>query len=128
MKNHTKRKKSVKIFLFLILLVLIFKFVYPYLNRIEITDDGILIDESKYNLNTEEDKNTTYDDVSSILKNNDTILNRLNSLTAEDKRIDEIMGNYDNYPEELLVLFFLFKLVLNKKAITLLTIVCKIIA
>lgn len=44
----------------------------------------------------------SYDDVSSEKNNKGTIHGRLNKLKKEDRRINEIIKNYDNYPNSLL--------------------------
>ncbi len=83
-KRHLKR--VVKI-LILVVLSIIILFVYSFY-----TDNSTLSEENILN-----EESITHDN-----KDSGTILERLNSMKSQDKRIDDIIENYDNYPEELL--------------------------
>lgn len=81
----------------LIIIFLICNYVYPFFNGLELTDNGILmIDENK------KDNSSSYDEVSSLNNNTGTIKSRLEELSKKDSRVNEIIGNYDDYPVELL--------------------------
>jgi len=109
MKHKRKLKKGFKILFILVIGIIIFKYAYPYLNGIEIDSDGSIIidDDISTNESTSNDNNnyvddSIYDSVSSENNNVGTIKERLKKLSQEDSRINEILDNYNEYPEALL--------------------------
>lgn len=109
MKHKRKLKKGFKTLFILVLGIIILKYAYPYLNDIEIDsngsiiiDDNISTNESTSNNNNNYVDDSIYDSVSSEKNNVGTIKERLKKLSKEDSRINEILDNYNDYPEALL--------------------------
>lgn len=102
MKRKRRFKKSFKRTLFILIIsVILFIYAYPYLNSIELNADGSLIINRNNILNNSED-DSVYDSISSEKSNVGTIKERLKKLSKEDKRINKILDNYNEYPEQLL--------------------------
>ena len=102
MKRKRRLKKSFKRTLFILIIsVILFIYAYPYLNSIELNADGSLIINRNDILNNSED-DSVYDSISSEKSNVGTIKERLKKLSKEDKRINKILDNYNEYPEQLL--------------------------
>lgn len=99
-KGKTKLKNPYKFFLVIVILTLTIKIIYPILNNIELSNNRIIIEDN--NSNNLIDKSEIYDDVSSSLNDNGTIQERLEKLSKQDPRINYIIDNYDNYPEQLI--------------------------
>lgn len=99
-KRKIQLKKTFKICLIIISLVLVIKIFYPILNSIELPNVGITIEDNS--LNDPIYNPSKYDDVSSSSNNNGTIFERLEELVKQDSRINNIINNYNKYPEELL--------------------------
>lgn len=99
MKKKRKLKKFIKVIYVIIVLIIGLKIGHQLLNKAEYINNDILKEEKN---NVIKSKNTTYDDVSILKTKNGTILDRLNELSGDDKRIKYIIDNYDNYPENLL--------------------------
>ena len=97
MKRKRRLKKGMKRILIIFISIVLFICAYPYLNSIELTEDGSLI--INRNNNTDD---SIYDSVSSEKSNVGTIKERLKKLSKKDSRINRILDNYDEYPEELL--------------------------
>ena len=97
MKKKRKLKKGFKRKILILLIgIIVLKYSYPFLNSIELKDGTLII-----NQNDKVD-NSIYDSVSSQKNNVGTINDRLKKLSKEDKRINEILDEYNDYPELLL--------------------------
>lgn len=101
-KRKRKIKPSIKRkFRILIVVVVIYmiiaKILSPYLSSIRLVEDNGQINESV----AIPSNNLGYDKVSSIKNNVGTIEERLDKLKEQDSRINTIISNYNDYPEEL---------------------------
>lgn len=91
-------KKKFKLLLFIVIIsVIIGKYLSPYISSIRFTEESGQMIESSSSQNT----NTSYDEVSSAKNNTGTIEERLNKLKEQDSRINTIISNYNDYPEDL---------------------------
>lgn len=97
-----KRKRTLKIhfLIFIVISILSIKIFFSIFNNIELSGGKIKTDNN--NSNNLINKTPTYDEVSSSLNDSGTILERLEKLAKQDSRINNIIENYNNYPEELL--------------------------
>lgn len=105
MKKKSKRrikssvKKKFKLLLILVIIsVIIGKYLSPYISFIRFTEEKGQSIES----NSIQNNNPSYDEVSSIKNNIGTIEERLNKLKGQDSRINTIISNYNDYPEDLI--------------------------
>lgn len=96
MRKKRKLKKSIKFLISIVLLLIIIKYSYSFLNSFELTENG-LIRKQESNI-----IDNPYDIVSAKNKNNGTIKSRLKKMSKTDSRINDILNNYNDYPEELL--------------------------
>lgn len=103
-KNSKRRikssvKKKFKILLFLVIIsIIIGKYLSAYISSVRFTEEnGQIIESSSI-----QDNNPSYDEVSSAKNNIGTIEERLNKLKEQDSRINTIISNYNDYPEELI--------------------------
>lgn len=99
MNKKTKRKfkSSVKIIFFLVVFsLIIWNFVSPYLDFIRFNEETNQASENSTNTNF------NYDEVSSDKNNLGTVEERLNNLKRQDERIETIIENSENYPEDLI--------------------------
>ena len=95
-KPSIKRKFRILIVVIVIYMV-IAKILSPYLSSIRLVEDNGQINESA----AIPSNNLGYDKVSSIKNNVGTIEERLDKLKEQDSRINTIISNYNDYPEEL---------------------------
>ncbi|MBP3921170.1 MAG: C39 family peptidase [Bacilli bacterium] len=77
--------------------MVIAKILSPYLSSIRLVEDNGQINESA----AIPSNNLEYDKVSSIKNNVGTTEERLDKLKEQDSRINTIISNYNDYPEEL---------------------------
>jgi len=96
LKAKRKLKKSVKRLIITIVLILTIKYTYLFLNSFELTENGLIRTQEPSSINT------SYDSVSAKNRNNGTVQSRLKKMSKSDSRINTILNNYDDYPEELL--------------------------
>lgn len=91
-------KKALKrILIIIITIYLIFNYLLPYLKQYTMKNNNYqYIDE------WHQDNNQTYDDVSANTTNTGTIISRLKELSKEDSRVEDIINNYNKYPEDIL--------------------------
>lgn len=82
-----KTKKRLKVLILLLLIVWVFYLLF--FDKFEPNKFKII-------------HKLTYDEVSSVKNNKGTIQSRLNKLSKEDDRVNDIINNYNNYPEPLL--------------------------
>lgn len=110
MKSRKRKIKTIFKFLIILLFVIIvFKITFSYINSNIIFDSdkgNILIDSSKYDNDFEVKDNIADNDINKVAMNHNydnlTILERLKKLTSQDNRVNQIIKNYNNYPEQLL--------------------------
>ena len=97
MKKKRKLKKEFKRKILILLIgIIVLKYSYPFLNSIELKDGTLIL------IQNDKVDNSIYDSVSSQKNNVGTIKDRLKKLSKEDKRINEILDEYNDYPELLL--------------------------
>ena len=95
-KPSIKRKFRILIVVIVIYMIIV-KILSPYLSSIRLVEDNGQINESV----AIPSNNLGYDKVSSIKNNVGTIEERLDKLKEQDSRINTIISNYNDYPEEL---------------------------
>ena len=101
-KRKRKIKPSIKrkfriLIVVIVIYMIIAKILSPYLSSIRLVEDNGQINESV----AIPSNNLGYDKVSSIKNNVGTIEERLDKLKEQDSRINTIISNYNDYPEEL---------------------------
>ena len=101
-KRKRKIKPSIKrkfriLIVVIVIYMIIAKILSPYLSSIRLVEDNGQINESA----AIPSNNLGYDKVSSIKNNVGTIEERLDKLKEQDSRINTIISNYNDYPEEL---------------------------
>lgn len=119
MKSKKRKIKApFKILLIISVILCVLKFAFSYIDSNVILDSNkgnILIDNSNNNdnenLNTENENNNNNNsiidsDVNNVAMNhsddNLTTLERLKKLASKDDRINQVINNYNSYPEQLL--------------------------
>ena len=103
MKRRKKQKKILKLIIIFGLIGGIVFFYYHYFKML--TLDTIIIDNDNYEEskdNIDYDKYQTYEDVSMLKYEKGTIIERLKNFSKTDKRIEDIIDDYNTYPEVLL--------------------------
>ena len=110
MKIKKNLKKGIfRVVIILCLSIIIIKYAHPYLNTIELKNNngGTIINDDNSSASDSSSDNiiyndSIYDNVSSEKNNIGTIKERLKKLSEKDERINEVLENYNNYPESLL--------------------------
>ena len=108
-----KIKAPFKILITISVILCVVKIAFPYIDSNIILDsnkENILIDNSNNNdnekLNTGNNNNIIDSDINNVAMDhsddNITTLERLKKLVSKDDRINQIINNYNNYPEQLL--------------------------
>ena len=103
MKRRKKQKKILKLIIIFGLIGGIVFFYYHYFKML--TLDTVIIDNDNHEENRDNidyDKYQTYEDVSMLKYEKGTIIERLKDLSKIDKRINDIIDDYNTYPEVLL--------------------------
>lgn len=102
--EEIKKKNNKLVIIIILSIIFILGIRYANLFEFNSNQDKFDFDDTiNQNIDTPINKeNLTYDDVSMLQYEEGTILERLNLLSKQDKRINEIIADYDKYPEKLL--------------------------
>lgn len=91
------KKKLLRILLIIITIYLILNYLLPHLRQYTMQNKNY-----EYLNEWHQDNNPTYDNVSATTTNTGTIISRLKELSKQDSRVEDIINNYNNYPEDIL--------------------------